>query len=77
MYAGPTSSTAMVLERWVRLFVVAVGRVRVLQVVVGDRGQTTTAQGLVAERVGWMEVSVREATGLVPEFADYPSSTID
>ena len=53
----------------------AVGRVRVLQVVVGDRDQTTTAQGLVAEKVGLVVASGEGATGLVPGFAGYLSST--
>ena len=33
------------------------------------------AQGHIAGRVEWVEVSVEMATGLVPRFAGYPSST--
>ena len=47
----------------------------VLQGVVGARGRTRTAQGHVAGRVGWVEVLVGVATGLVPGFTGYPSST--
>ena len=67
---GPTSSTAKVLERWVVLEVV-----KVLLVVVGGRGRTTTVPKHVVGRVEWVVVSVGMATGLVPRFADYPSST--
>ena len=42
--------------------------------VVGVLNQTKTVQGHVVGKVGWMEVSVKEATGLVPGFAGYPSS---
>ena len=63
--AGPTSSTAKVLER----------RVWVLLLVVEVQDQTTTAQGHIAGRVEWAKVLVGLATGLVPGFADYPSST--
>ena len=70
--AGPTSSTAKVLERWVVLEVV-----RVLLVVVGARGRTRMVQGHVAGRVELVEGSAERATGLVPGFADYPSSTIN
>ena len=68
--ACPKSSTAVVLERWVVLEVV-----RVLLVVVGGRGRTTTVPKHVVGRVEWVVVSVGTATGLVPRFADYPSST--
>ena len=68
--AGPTSSTAKVLERWVVVVVV-----RVVVVVVGGRGRTRTAQGHVAGRGEWAEVLVEGAMGLVPGFAAYPSST--
>ena len=47
--AGPTSSTAKVLERWVELVVESV-----LQVV-GVQGQTKTAQGHVVRREEWVE----------------------
>ena len=65
MNACPTSSTAKVLERWVQ----------VLMVVVEGRGRTTTAQGHVEGTVEWVEGSEVVATGLVPGFAGYPSST--
>ena len=44
-------------------------------VVVGARGRTMMAQGLVVRRVGWVEVLEGRSTGLVPGFAAYPSST--
>ena len=65
---GPTSLTAVVLERWVVL-------VEVLLVVVGVQGRTKTALGHVEAKGGSVEVLVEMGTGLVPGFADYPSST--
>ena len=47
----------------------------VLLVVVGGRGRTTTAQERVVRMVEWEEVLEGRATGLVPGFAAYPSST--
>ena len=64
--ACPTSSTVIVLERWVQGLVV----------VVEGRGQTTTAQGHVVGKVEWAVVSEGMATGLVPGLAYQPSSTI-
>ena len=72
MSVCPTSSTAIVPERWVEM---VVGMV--LLVVVGARGRTRTAQWHVAGRVEWVEESAERAMGLVPGFAGYPSSTID
>ena len=46
-----------------------------LLVVVGARGRTKTALGHVAGKVGSVVGSERRATGLVPGFAAYPSST--
>ena len=69
MNACPTSSTVVALERWVELVMESA-----LQVV-GVRGQTKTAQGHVVRREEWVVVSEVVATGLVPGFADYPSST--
>ena len=40
----------------------------------GDQGQTTTVQGHVEGTVEWVEGLEVVATGLVPGFADYPSS---
>ena len=68
--AGPTSSTAKVLERWVESVVESV-----LQVV-GVQGQTKTAQGHVVRREEWVEGLEVVATGLVPGFAYQPGSTI-
>ena len=42
---------------------------------VGVRGRTKTVQGHVKGRVEWVEGSEVVATGLVPGFAGYPSST--
>ena len=72
MNVRPTSSTVIALERWVEVVVE-----RVLLVVVGDRGRTRTAQVHVAGRVEWVEELAERATGLVPWFTGYPSSTID
>ena len=60
------SSTAVVLEQWVW----------VLLVVVGVRGQTKMAQGLIEGREEWVEGSEVVAMGLAPSFAYQPSSTI-
>ena len=70
MDAHPTSSTVIALERWGVLEVV-----RVLLAVVGGRGRTTTVQGHVVRKEELVVVSVEMATGLVPGFAGYPSST--
>ena len=43
--------------------------------VVRAQGQTTTAQGHVEAKEGWVEVSVEMEMGLVPRIAAYPSST--
>ena len=44
-------------------------------VVAGVRGRTKTAQGHVVRRVESVEGLEERATGLVPGFAGYPSST--
>ena len=66
----PTSSTVIALERWVVLVAELV-----LQVVVGARGRTKTSLGHVAGKVEWAVGSEKRATGLVPGFAAYLSST--
>ena len=55
----------MTLEQWVQM----------LLVVEGARDRTTTVQEHITGRVEWVEVSVRGAMGLVPEFAGFLSST--
>ena len=70
MDAHPTSSTVIALERWGVLEVM-----RVLLAVVGGRGRTTTVQGHVVRKEELVVVSVETATGLVPRFAGYLSST--
>ena len=63
--AGPTSSTAKVLERWVL----------VLLMVVEVLSQTRREQVLDGVTRVWAEVSGSSHTGLVPDFMAYPSST--
>ena len=63
--AGPMSSTAKVLEQWVSA----------LLVVVEVPGQTRRERVLDGATWVWVEVSGSSPTGLVPNFAAYPSST--